>query len=544
MLKRVVLLTVLWSVSACSAATYYVAPGGHDDWPGTSAQPFETPFHGAEMMTGGDTLRILAGDYLYPSEWSQGLEFPSGSVGDWTAVIGQPDTRLFGRGNCSAGFAMYGHRYVSLDTLEFTAFPGDSARAGIAAELGGPFRFTGLYIHHIDEDGLDLWDTRDVTLRNCTFRACGGSAVSSGDADSIGVFRLRLLSCRFDSSGFYWRGDTVNPFYDRPDGVGLEESGDSLLIEDCIAVGNRGDGFDSKLPNTTIRRSIAAGNRAGDGIKLWQGNSMVENCLAYDNGWTALILQGGTAPRTHYRVINCTFASLPEITSYIGTIGWNDTDPLGEPMGLELINNVFSNSYGVLWVSPRCTLTVLGNLFEVPTREEQLYANGRDYTADQLNAGELGPTNRSLLPGWIDPDNGDFHLGSGSSAIDQGVPMGAPSEDLEHRPRPYGSGWDIGCYEYNPLFIPLPEGTARRPSPLAFPNPFRLTTRLEIRGSGPITIRDSMGRIVRRLNRGLGEPSVLWDGHDDSGDPLPADLYYFSAQSAAVRGTVILLPSR
>jgi hypothetical protein len=44
--------------------------------------------------------------------------------------------------------------------------------------------------------------------------------------------------------------------------------------------------------------------------------------------------------------------------------------------------------------------------------------------------------------------SGDYHLTSSSPAIDAGTSTGAPSTDFADGPRPQGSGFDIGAYEY------------------------------------------------------------------------------------------------
>lgn len=42
---------------------------------------------------------------------------------------------------------------------------------------------------------------------------------------------------------------------------------------------------------------------------------------------------------------------------------------------------------------------------------------------------------------------GDYHLASGSPAVDHGDSTSAPAADLEGRIRPQGSAPDMGCYE-------------------------------------------------------------------------------------------------
>ena len=51
-------------------------------------------------------------------------------------------------------------------------------------------------------------------------------------------------------------------------------------------------------------------------------------------------------------------------------------------------------------------------------------------------------------PLFVDPGGADFHLQSGSPAIDAGSPLNAPADDYDGNPRPQGSDYDIGAFEY------------------------------------------------------------------------------------------------
>jgi parallel beta-helix repeat protein len=54
----------------------------------------------------------------------------------------------------------------------------------------------------------------------------------------------------------------------------------------------------------------------------------------------------------------------------------------------------------------------------------------------------------SSLPAvFADPDTDDYHLASGSPAIDTGVPLVNVPHDLDGQARPQGIGYDIGAYE-------------------------------------------------------------------------------------------------
>jgi parallel beta-helix repeat protein len=54
-------------------------------------------------------------------------------------------------------------------------------------------------------------------------------------------------------------------------------------------------------------------------------------------------------------------------------------------------------------------------------------------------------------PGFVnyqDNGSGDYHLQSGSPAVNAGTSQGAPSFDFSFGPRPIGGAWDIGAYEF------------------------------------------------------------------------------------------------
>lgn len=50
-------------------------------------------------------------------------------------------------------------------------------------------------------------------------------------------------------------------------------------------------------------------------------------------------------------------------------------------------------------------------------------------------------------PGWVDEDDGDFHLVEGSILIDAGATIATFSDDADGVTRPVGAAWDIGPFE-------------------------------------------------------------------------------------------------
>ena len=63
---------------------------------------------------------------------------------------------------------------------------------------------------------------------------------------------------------------------------------------------------------------------------------------------------------------------------------------------------------------------------------------------------EAGTGNVTYDPSFVDPDNDDFHLATGSVLINIGTNSGAPAEDADGntRARTTADPTDIGAYEY------------------------------------------------------------------------------------------------
>lgn len=106
------------------------------------------------------------------------------------------------------------------------------------------------------------------------------------------------------------------------------------------------------------------------------------------------------------------------------------------------------------------------------------------------------------------------------------------------------NGWDavspIVRFVQNTDVAPLAAGALLAP---AYPNPFNPSTTLQfenvVESELRLIIVDSAGRRLRELAAGrfaAGQHSVVWDGRDDAGRPLPSGLYL--AQLIADQGLV------
>jgi len=148
---------------------------------------------------------------------------------------------------------------------------------------------------------------------------------------------------------------------------------------------------------------------------------------------------------------------------------------------------------------------------------------------------------------FVDHSNGNFHLLQTAQAVDAGTNLVLPTvfEDLDNIPRPQGSGFDIGCYEFNTL-----TSVEEEISPSGFmlyqnyPNPFNPTTTIcytipfvvanpLVRGkqSQLVTLKvyDVLGNEIATLvdeEKSAGEHSIVFDASS-----LSSGIYFYQLKA-------------
>lgn len=427
---------------AATENVYYVSPDGDDAHPGNFEQPWRTIQHAVDSVEAGDTIWVRGGTYHegvaiatsglpgltitlrgYPGETAildgSGLErcdgIDVGGADYWTfqdlviQYYGQEGERGF-------GFVSWHHSQgITLQNLEFSL-------------VGTPIKFyqggeevliEDVCGHDYDDAGFDCRPAgpcRGFTLRRVTM-------IGPGEGD--------------DASA---------------DGFAVEQ-GVAILLEDCLAEGHAGDGFDFKSDRTTLRRVISRRNH-GHNIKLGGSGSSLVNSLSYDSGQTNLVLSEGGS----YTVINNTIANRTS-DGYLATLGGYQTSI---PTSVTLHNNIFYNddpemAGAAIYYPEGAILTADHNLYYNSYHEDNVICYGptdRCYSADEINDGtwyaETGNGQHSLYadPLFVNAADRDYHLTAYSPAIDAGTAEGAPVVDLDGVSRPQGEGYDIGSYEY------------------------------------------------------------------------------------------------
>jgi len=441
-----------------SGNTFYVSPSGNDSNSGSKSKPWLTPSFGVSQLLPGDTLIILGGKYILKNYPDDIISPPSGSKNKWIKIRGENGNRpkIVGENDLVSGFDLSNTSYVIIENIELKSNNRSKFRDGIATEQGSTLEnvvLKNLYIHHIDEFGINFSDVNHLDIINCKIEYCGFGSVG-GPAGYYGGWKNVIINnCSLSYGGHYYQGgDGSNRPYDRPDGFGIEPSDGPVEIFNTIAQHNYGDGIDSKSADTFIHHCIVANNTC-DGIKLWRGNSKIENTLIYGTGdgdpedspWAGIVI-GSKVKNDRFEIINVTLNENSERKGYPIYVQYD----YSVPINLTLCNSIIANGYGHAYFGDTVNLTAEYNIFYMPTRNDQVYANGRTYIRKDLDNGILGEGNIYGNPEFIKPawgKTGDYHVKQSSPAVDTGTSENAPPDDLDHKKRPQGNGYDKGAYE-------------------------------------------------------------------------------------------------
>jgi len=449
------------------ACTYYVAPGGSDETPGSEAQPWATFQHAADAVQPGDTVCFRGGTYpteethlthsgtaeapitfiAYPGE-SPILDGGGGAGG--LLILDQGTSYLRISGFALRGFTIWGmelsgeNRYVQLDHLDigggeasvhFTY--GESAESPPAE---GPVEY--------------------ITLEDSIIHGSQYSAVdcTPGPCNHMVIRRVEIYNTGLEGEAFYGSD-------------GLEFArGYPVLVEDCYVHDNGGDGIDlnsrDRAGNATgviVRRNRVVRNHL-NGIKLWAGGRM-ENNVVWGQGSSAVWV--GTFPST-MEVVNNTIAYNMWDPAYsernwVFVAGYPE-EMESPPVKLTLVNNIFAfNADRIeggatgIYLGPGVSLVREGHNLYWSRADGEItaeFASGRDTDfsraeiadgtwASYTGRGQNDVTDDPLfLSGWPEVD---LHLQEPSSAVNAGSAEDAPADDAEGRSR--NAVPAIGAYE-------------------------------------------------------------------------------------------------
>lgn len=414
---------------------YHVAPGGSDLNDGSQSAPWMTIQEAVDNAMPGDVIQIAAGTYA-------GARIErSGTADGWITLTAEPGAIVL--------INAPGSNNQHSSNLEIENWDGDGTVAY--------WIIKGLEVADAPNWGIDI--RGNSTNHSHHFIIQNNDVHDNGTGSGkTGIFTAFVDDVLIEGNESYANGEH---------GIYLSNSGDRFTVR-----GNRlhnnvncglhmnadasqgGDGIisDGMVEANTIYNN-GLGGCAGinmDGVT----DTIVRNNLLYDNHATgiAIFQQDGAVCSRDNRVLNNTILNesdgrwavtlshtscvnnklfnniLYTAHSFRGTIEL----PAGSIAGFESNYNIVMDRFSIDDGNSVISLA-------------QWQGLGYDANSFIINLSQL----------FVDIGADDYHLAAGSPAVDAGVTLPDVPEDLDGRPRPAGSAFDIGAYEYSFL---LPAG--------------------------------------------------------------------------------------
>ncbi len=216
-------------------------------------------------------------------------------------------------------------------------------------------------------------------------------------------------------------------------------------VNQCRVVSHT-DGFQSYDNNGNwIRHLIYEGNLLEGGY--WDGHPFFISARAHGSGFDDDITIRNNIfnpdPGTAQRIISTADSMAPDSVSnvyiYNNVINSAVNNALYVKAG-KMYNNIFYNNYSVFGL-PSPLVTHANNIVFSTRPDKAAYSYiASNFPDDKINVDPL----------FVNFAAGDFHLQPSSPGVNAGADLSATgfNYDIAGTPRPQGSAWDIGAYEY------------------------------------------------------------------------------------------------
>jgi parallel beta-helix repeat protein len=425
---------------SASGVNYYVGPSGSDTASGygsSSAKPFKTLQHAANVTKAGDTVNVLSGTYTNSSANSDVLLITTpGNASNWItyqAMPGQTPVISFngwaGIGfNYQAayivikGFTIIGNNAnVSLASAQqYELVPASHPELnGSAITIDGRYSTTGLHAHHIDIfnntvsnsgcGGIAALETDYVTIvgntifNNSWYSAYGCSGLSmlnDWNSDSGTGYKMIVAGNRIYSNREYIPENGTGPIVD----------GEGVIV-------------DTNQNATTSDNAV---------LSSYTGRTIIANNIIYSNGSAGI----EAFKSSHVDIYN---------NSTYGDVLTTSLTGRGE---------VFLNAVSDINVENNVLYSTAGQIPLAKTTCTNCYYNYNLYYNGTSTASSLyGAQDTFGNPGYVNAAPSDLSTvnlmqAATSSAVDSGLSSIAPSVDFLGVPRPQGKGPDRGAFEH------------------------------------------------------------------------------------------------
>ena len=578
---------VIGASVAATAESYYVATDGDDTNPGTLDAPWASVQKAAETLMPGDTAHVRGGVYAE----SVTVRVSGSAEGDYVTFrnFGSEVPVLDGAtldppADDNGMVLIVDESYVRIEGFEIRNY---STTASEVVPVGIHVRGSAHHIdlvnnqiHHIAtlaevDDDLAGADAHGIAVYGSAEEPIHDLLIEGNELHDLTLGSSEGLVVNGNVDGFTVRGNRIHALDNIAiDIIGFEETGPNPdldqarngvisdnLVYNVSSFGNPayGDdysaggiyvdgGRDITIERNTIYDTDIGIELASEHAGRSTSGITVRNNLLYNNRLTGLAMGGYDRER----------GSTEDCIVVNNTLYHNDglQDGNGELLiQFDTRNNViannifFANDQGWLIAndySENEGNTVDYNLYFSPIGDDSEWLWREEaYQGFATYAAATGNDAHSLFtdPGFVDPELPDFHLSTGSAAVDAGAALfQVGATDMDGGERLQGDGVDIGADEAT-----VEDDTetdvdelSRDATPASFalhpnyPNPFNsgtvirfeLPTELEVE----LTFHDLAGQTVMTRLRGRrpgGSYALSWDGRDADGRELASGVYVY-----------------
>jgi parallel beta-helix repeat protein len=506
------LFLLLYFNTGSAQTTYYVSENGSNSNNGLTPQTaFETLQYAADMVSAGDSVLVLEGNYV---------GFDIRTIGTQNSPIVfraiENNVVIDQRNLVTAdGINIENTSWIVIDGFEVMNQP----RAGMRAAVSDFITIKNNYCHNNFRWGIFTGFTDDLTLDNNT---CSYSE---------------------DEHGIY-----VSNSSDRPiirNNHSFNNNGCGIHMNGDISMG--GDGI---ISNAVVEGNIIHDNGVGGGSAINMDgvqDSKFFNNLIYNNHATGIAMyqiDGGDASKNN-KVYNNTIIQPSDGR-------WNIIAVDGST-GNTIYNNILINHHGFRGSIAIDAASATGFISDYNILVNRMSNDDGNSNMTLSQWQSLGYDLHSIIADpenqiFVDHTNGNFHLLQNAQAVDAGTNLVLPTvfEDLDDFSRPQGSGFDIGCYEFSGTTEVVEENVPQSFQLFQnYPNPFNPETniRFQIADFGFVSLKiyDVLGNEVTTLVNEEKYPGIYKVEFDGRGFSSSVYIYQLIAGNYIQTRKMVLL---
>ncbi|HXU38508.1 MAG TPA: right-handed parallel beta-helix repeat-containing protein, partial [Blastocatellia bacterium] len=419
-----VLAAFLFECPDANANNYYVATSGNDNNAGDQTHPWRTLQHAVDTIVAGDTILVGSGTYAGCRIGKSGqpasvctLKADTGAA----VLINAPGSANRHTSNIEVENFNGTLSYWVIDGFEVSGAP----RYGIDLRDTDHMTVQNCYVHNSTVTGIFLAFCYHPLIQNNQSASNGEHGIYQSNSGDFPTIRGNILHHNF-SAGIHMNGDrNFTP-------------GDGIIS------------FALVEKNVIYENGAPPGGGSGincDGVS----DSVIVNNLLYNNHASGISLYAidGAEGSSRNKVYNNTIVMAADGRWCINIPAATEGQP--DPVGNKIKNNILYTPHTFRGSISTYSNSVSGFESDYNTVVNRFSTDEGDtnmtLTAWQAFGYDLHSAISTPAALFVNPAAFDFHLKSGSPAIDAGTSLAEVTQDLDGIPRPQGSAYDTGCFE-------------------------------------------------------------------------------------------------